>query len=104
MQSGQGQDDFVGLRRYAPGDSLRQVAWKAFARGQPVMTKQFSGLEAGELWLTWLDLPADMRLEARLSRLTRWVLEAGARARASDWTCRACASHRTRGRPTRSAA
>ena len=26
--SGQGQDDFIGLRRYAPGDSLRQVAWK----------------------------------------------------------------------------
>ena len=77
MQSGQGQDDFVGLRRYAPGDSLRQVAWKAFARGQPIMTKQFSGLEAGELWLTWSGLPADMRLEARLSRLTRWVLDAG---------------------------
>jgi uncharacterized protein (DUF58 family) len=75
-RSGQGQDDFVGLRRYQPGDSLRQVAWKAYARGQPIMTKQFSGLEAGELWFTWADLPADMRLEARLSRLTRWVLEA----------------------------
>jgi uncharacterized protein (DUF58 family) len=76
VQSGPGQDDFVGLRRYAPGDSLRQVAWKAVARGQPVMTKQFSGLEAGELWLAWSALPADMRLEARLSRLTRWVLDA----------------------------
>jgi len=76
MLSGQGQDDFVGLRRYAPGDSLRQVAWKTLARGQPIMTKQFSGLEAGELWLTWATLPVDMRMEARLSRLTRWVLEA----------------------------
>ncbi len=75
--SGQGQDDFIGLRRYAPGDSLRQVAWKVYARGQPIMTKQFSGLEAGELWLNWSDLPTDLRLEARLSRLTRWVLEAG---------------------------
>jgi len=76
LQSGRGQDDFVGLRRYAPGDSLRQVAWKAVARGQPVMTKQFTGLEAGELWLIWSVLPAEMRLEARLSRLTRWVLDA----------------------------
>lgn len=75
-RSGQGQDDFVGLRRYQSGDSLRQVAWKAYARGQPIMTKQFSGLEAGELWFSWADLPADMRLEARLSRLTRWVVEA----------------------------
>ena len=45
------------------------------------MTKQFSGVEAGELWLTWSDLPADMRLEARLSRLTRWMLDASARGR-----------------------
>jgi uncharacterized protein (DUF58 family) len=35
-----------------------------------------STLEAGELWLAWSALPADMRLEARLSRLTRWVLDA----------------------------
>jgi len=74
--SAPGQDDFAGLRKYQPGDSLRHVAWKAVARGQPVMTKQFSGPAAGELWLDWDALPADMHPEARLSRLTRWVLEA----------------------------
>jgi uncharacterized protein (DUF58 family) len=52
------------------------VAWKALARGQPVMTKQFFGLAAGELWLEWDDLPVSLGREARLSRLTRWVLEA----------------------------
>jgi uncharacterized protein (DUF58 family) len=71
-----GQDDFAGLRKYQPGDSLRHVAWKAVARGQPIMTKQFSGPAAGELWLDWDALPTDMHIEARLSRLTRWVLEA----------------------------
>ena len=76
LESGQGQNDFAGLRKYQAGDSLRHVAWKALARGQPVMTKQFSGLAAGELWLEWDDLPASLRPEARLSRLTRWVLEA----------------------------
>lgn len=75
-ESGQGQDDFAGLREYQHGDSLRHVAWKAVARGQPVMTKQFSGRAAGELWLNWDDAPSGFHLEARLSRLTRWVLDA----------------------------
>ena len=77
LQTGQGQDDFHGLRKYHAGDSLRHVAWKAVARGQPLMTKQFAGLAAGELWLDWDELPPELRTEARLSRLTRWVLEAG---------------------------
>jgi uncharacterized protein (DUF58 family) len=74
-QTGHGQDDFAGLRKYQPGDSLRHVAWKAVARGQPLMTKQFSGLAAGELWLEWEKLPFELGTEARLSRLTRWVLD-----------------------------
>jgi uncharacterized protein (DUF58 family) len=76
LETGQGQDDFAGLRRYQRGDSLRHVAWKAVARGQQVMTKQFSGLAAGELWLDWEQLPPEMPAEARLSRLTRWILDA----------------------------
>ena len=76
VQMDKGENDFAGLRKYQAGDSLRHVAWKALARGQPVMTKQFSGLAAGELWLEWEALPSTMPLEARLSRLTRWVLEA----------------------------
>jgi uncharacterized protein (DUF58 family) len=76
LETGTGQDDFAGLRRYQAGDSLRHVAWKAVARGRPVMVKQFSGLAAGELWLDWDQLPPDLPTEARLSRLTRWVLDA----------------------------
>jgi uncharacterized protein (DUF58 family) len=72
-----GQDDFAGLRTYQVGDSPRHVAWKALARGQEVMTKQFVTPGAGEVWLRWSDMPAEMRVEARLSRLTRWVLDAG---------------------------
>jgi uncharacterized protein (DUF58 family) len=72
-----GQDDFAGLRRYQPGDSPRHVAWKALARGQDMVTKQFTGSGAGDLWLSWSQLPPEMRLEARLSRLARWVLDAG---------------------------
>jgi uncharacterized protein (DUF58 family) len=76
VESGSGQDDFAGLRKYQAGDSLRHVAWKAVARGQPVLTKQFSGLAEGELWLEWDQTPASFGVEARLSRLVRWVLDA----------------------------
>jgi uncharacterized protein (DUF58 family) len=76
LQTGQGQDDFAGLRPYQHGDSLRHVAWKAAARAEPLMTKQFTGLAAGELWLDWDVMPIDLHVEARLSRLTRWTLEA----------------------------
>lgn len=75
---GRGQDDFAGLRRYQPGDSPRQVAWKAVARGQHVLTKQFTGAAVGQLWLSWSLLPANLRLEAKLSRLTRWIVDAAA--------------------------
>ena len=77
VEAGAGQDDFAGLRKYQPGDSLRHVAWKAVARGQPILTKQFSGLAEGELWLEWERLPGEFGIEARLSRLTRWVVDAG---------------------------
>lgn len=71
----EGSDDFRGLRSYRPGDSLRHVAWKAMARGQGMLTKQFSGSARPELWLDWADL-GSMETEARLSRLCRWVLDA----------------------------
>jgi uncharacterized protein (DUF58 family) len=76
VESGAGQDDFAGLRKYQPGDSLRHIAWKAVARGQPILTKQFSGLAEGELWLEWDALPAELGVEARLSRLARWIVDA----------------------------
>lgn len=74
---GRGADDFAGLRNYHAGDSLRHVHWKTVARGQGMFTKQFGGDRADELWLDWRSLP-QLDTEARLSRLTRWVLDASA--------------------------
>jgi uncharacterized protein (DUF58 family) len=71
---GGGMDDFAGLRPYQAGDSPRHIAWKAVARGGPVLTKTFSGRASTELWFDWAALPHGMGTEARLSRLTRWVL------------------------------
>lgn len=72
---GEGQEDFNGLRSYRPGDGLRHVAWKAVAQERGMLTKQFTGETQLEIWLEWDGLPG-MDTEARLSRLTRWVLDA----------------------------
>jgi uncharacterized protein (DUF58 family) len=71
-----GSDDFSALRAYQASDSPRHVAWKAVARAQDMLTKQFSGEAAGELWLDWRLLPAGLDLERRLSCLAGWVLAA----------------------------
>jgi uncharacterized protein (DUF58 family) len=75
---GRGQDDFAGLRQYHPGDSPRHIAWKAAARGQGLLTKQFSGRASVELWLTLDALPERTGIEEKLSQLARWVLDAQA--------------------------
>jgi len=73
--AGQGRDDFSGLREYLPGDSPRQIHWKAAAREQGMPVKIFSGATAAEVVLRWQDVPA-RETEARLSQLCRWVLTA----------------------------
>lgn len=75
--AGRGDEDFAGLREYRPGDSPRRIAWKAVAHSEAIVTKLFAGSpSAAELWFDLADTPASIGLERRLSRLTRWVLEA----------------------------
>lgn len=70
------EDDVSSLRPWTPSDSSRRIAWTAMARtdSDTLLVKQFEGGEAGELMLDWAGLPLTMDVEARLSRLTRWVL------------------------------
>jgi uncharacterized protein (DUF58 family) len=72
-----GEDDFAGLREFRKGDSPRRIAWKAAARGGKLPVKVFAGSARGSAWLDWNHLPA-MPVEARLSILCRWVLDAHA--------------------------
>ena len=71
-----GNDDFSGLRGYQLSDSPRHVAWKAVARADDMLTKQFTGEAAAQLWLDWQLLPPALGAEQRLSRLAGWVLAA----------------------------
>ncbi|WP_332674537.1 DUF58 domain-containing protein [Aromatoleum sp.] len=73
-----GDEDFAGLRRHRPTDSPRHVAWKAVARGGPMLTKEFAGAEGGDVTLDWHALPEDLDVEARLRRLAAWVVAAEA--------------------------
>jgi uncharacterized protein (DUF58 family) len=69
-----GYDDFAGLRRYHHGDSSRHIDWKAVARRNEILTKQFSDPAGGDIWLDWDALP-NMNPEQRLSQLCQWVLD-----------------------------
>jgi uncharacterized protein (DUF58 family) len=80
-----GSDDFGGVRPYQSGDPLRRLAWRQIARLDPadggqLVTKQFEGGAIDELVLDFDALPPQLDLELRLSRMTRWVLEAEQRA------------------------
>jgi uncharacterized protein (DUF58 family) len=80
-----GHDDFAGIRSYQPGDSLRHMAWRQIARLDPALggqlvTKHFEGGAVEELVLDFDALPVTLDLELRLSRMTRWVLDAEQRA------------------------
>jgi uncharacterized protein (DUF58 family) len=68
-------DDFSGVRAYLPGESLRHVDWKAYARGRPLSVKQFTGGSGHELWLDAEEM-SRMPLEPRLSQLALWIVNA----------------------------
>jgi uncharacterized protein (DUF58 family) len=71
-------DDFAGVRPYQPGDPQKMIAWKLAARSDDLSVKQFEAPGGGELMLDYDALPSALGVEARLSRLTRWVLDADA--------------------------
>jgi uncharacterized protein (DUF58 family) len=68
-------DDFSGVRPYSPGESLRHVDWKAYARGRPLSVKQFTGGDGLELWLDAAQMQR-LPLEERLSQLALWIVNA----------------------------
>jgi uncharacterized protein (DUF58 family) len=76
VQQGIGDgDDFAGVRPYVRGESQRHIDWKAVARGQPLMTKQFAVETEGAVCLDFFELRF-VDVEERLSQLTLWVIEA----------------------------
>jgi len=75
-----GEEDVSAIRPYRVGDSPRRLAWKAMARtgADTLLVRELEGGDGGLLKLEWSALPANLSAEDRLSRLTRWVIDAEA--------------------------
>ena len=76
----QGAGEFDGVRAYRRGDPLQQVVWKkaaqALAAGTDnLVSRDTPQTQSHELWLT-PERTGLQEPEARLSRLTAWVLQA----------------------------
>lgn len=68
-------DEFYGVRDYQPGDPLRQIHWRALAKGQGLHSRQYGGESSRELWLDYAATPGQST-EERLSQLCRWLIDA----------------------------
>ncbi|GMU45013.1 MAG: DUF58 domain-containing protein [Xanthomonadales bacterium] len=70
-----GDEDLRSLRDYQRGDPLRLVAWKASARTGELLVRQLEAPQARETVLDFHHIEG-LEVERRLSRMTRWVLDA----------------------------
>lgn len=74
-ESIRGGDDFAGLKPYQPGDSLHHLAWKQYAAGRDLNSKDYESRADARLWLDW-KLLAGRDTETRLGNLCYWALQA----------------------------
>jgi len=80
MRLSQG-DELAALREYRVGDPPRHVAWKASARHDHLLVKDFEQARSRPQWaLDWRQLDR-LDPEARIARLARWLGEALAQQR-----------------------
>ena len=74
-------DEFAALRDYRAGDAPRHVAWKASARHENLLVRDFEQPQPQPHWqLDWHQLRG-LDDEARIARLARWLGEARAQRR-----------------------
>lgn len=69
-----GQQDFYGLKDYRPGDSLRNAAWKVYARENRLYSKTFVDHVTDTTWIDW-DQFGECDVELKLSYMTYWVIK-----------------------------
>lgn len=69
-----GSDDFHDIKTYRPGDPVRHIIWRSYARSDELMVKQYASYVEPRLWLTLDNVAGD--LEEKISRLTGLALTA----------------------------
>lgn len=67
------QEDLYGFREYSPGDPLKQIHWRGFARGQTLQTLTYAAPEQSDVWLDW-EAYEGFPTESRLSFLCERAL------------------------------
>ena len=72
-----GDEEWAGLREFRSGDSPRQVAWGAYARGRGLLVKTYQSPAAHFRLFDLATLSGPV--EARLEQLSAWVVAAHAR-------------------------
>jgi uncharacterized protein (DUF58 family) len=77
-EPGAQKDEWLGLRPFREGDSPRQVAWKAYARGAPLLSKEYAA-SGSEQRIFDFDRLEGLDTETRLEQLARWIVDAEAR-------------------------
>jgi uncharacterized protein (DUF58 family) len=68
-------DDLHHLRSYRSGDPRRTIAWKASARRDELLVREYEQPLGADIDLDW-DALAALPYEARIRRLARWVDDA----------------------------
>ncbi|KFN41246.1 DUF58 domain-containing protein [Arenimonas oryziterrae] len=63
------------LREYRTGDTQRQIAWKASARADRLLVREYEAAVARDITLDWTTMPP-LPYEQKIRRLARWVVEA----------------------------
>jgi uncharacterized protein (DUF58 family) len=72
-----GDEEWAGLREFRTGDSPRQVAWGAFARGRGLLVKTYESPAAHQRMFDLASVEGN--LEQRLEQLSAWIVAAHAR-------------------------
>jgi uncharacterized protein (DUF58 family) len=72
-----GDEEWAGLREFRSGDSPRQVAWAAYARGRGLLVKVYESPAAHQRMFDLASVPGG--LEQQLEQLAAWIVAAHAR-------------------------
>jgi uncharacterized protein (DUF58 family) len=67
--------EFDGVRAYRRGDPLKLVVWKKAAKSDELVSRDTQQAQRYELWLDYAACAVSDH-EAKLSRLTAWVIAA----------------------------
>ncbi|MCB9026268.1 MAG: DUF58 domain-containing protein [Bdellovibrionaceae bacterium] len=71
VKQGQMGDDFTQHRKYQLGESHKHIDWKAYARGRPLLIKEFKDGDRSSIFIDIDELKGS--IEDNLSQIAKWI-------------------------------